>query len=445
MQVSFSILRANGEAGKIYTAEGAAVAFGRSEECHVQLDDGYVSNRHAEIQLVDGRFYLQDLKSTNGTWIRENRVDGRIAIHDNEVVEFGKGGPKIRVVSLRTNVPATALESIRQGKVERAAQSVEYAGSGRAEKRSPGGWILIGLIAGASILALATSIFLARPFTHSTNDVVQPDGQPVREVKTPNDLQDVATVGALTNDSSLVSEPIPVDYARIAERVQDQAVWIGLKVKSDDQTLVYPLCNGWQCSASQVITSGSAVADLEIARESSAIVVYSHLLPDSDPFIEVKQMKIHPGFVASEPESSASKENNLGLLELSRPLPNTQLSDQASSVEWRNALSSDSVEKLIQCGYSIALKPEPISAVSMPAYSWTQIRTGEAIPGSSVKSLPLIRVSIEKAQETRSGHFVVSASGNIFGTLLHIDEANALLIPIDRIPDLLSPAVSHAR
>jgi len=441
MQVSFSILRANGEAGKVYTADGDVVVFGRSDECDVQLDDGYVSGRHAEIHFNDGRFYLQDLKSTNGTWLRGSRVESRIQIADNAIIEFGKGGPKVRIVSMLGQGAVAVPASTSGPNVVREMRTPEPAISFRADTSRPlssnAGLQLLSF-AGAGVLAIVAVIFLVRPFLQPSENKESTDSRASSEPSKPENPGDGDTgrsSPAVSPETAETPETSAVDYARIAEMVQDQSVWIGLKVESGDQVLVYPLCNGWLYSTSQVVATGSAIADLETDSESHAIVVYSHRLPDSDPFIEVKSMQIHPDFVKSKPESSASVENNLGLLELSRPLPDTQLSDPVEVDIWRKSFNGGSVAKLIQCGYSISLKPEPISALSMPRYSWSSISNGDAIPGSSVKSLPLIRVSCERAQETRSGHVVVNANGKIFGTLLHIDATNAILIPIDRVSE----------
>ncbi|GAA0529343.1 hypothetical protein GCM10010172_07520 [Paractinoplanes ferrugineus] len=44
---------------------------GTGEGCDLRVEDGYASPRHAKIdQHDDGTFVIDDLASTNGTWIR---------------------------------------------------------------------------------------------------------------------------------------------------------------------------------------------------------------------------------------------------------------------------------------------------------------------------------------------------------------------------------------
>jgi len=50
------------------------IVLGRSSGCQLVLADDTVSRRHAELRLVDGRWHLRDLGSSNGTWVNGRRV-----------------------------------------------------------------------------------------------------------------------------------------------------------------------------------------------------------------------------------------------------------------------------------------------------------------------------------------------------------------------------------
>ena len=47
---------------------------GRSPGCHLTFADDTVSRRHAELLLLDGRWILRDLGSSNGTWVNGRQV-----------------------------------------------------------------------------------------------------------------------------------------------------------------------------------------------------------------------------------------------------------------------------------------------------------------------------------------------------------------------------------
>lgn len=71
------------------------IEFGRDEDCDVSLDDDLVSQRHAVLEVVltpdDNRvdYILQDKKSTNHTYVNNERVDHRY-LKNGDVIRIGK-------------------------------------------------------------------------------------------------------------------------------------------------------------------------------------------------------------------------------------------------------------------------------------------------------------------------------------------------------------------
>ena len=65
---------AGNDTGKTIYLEAPITLIGREEECHIQLDDARVSNRHAMVYFASGEFRVRDLNSTNGTIVNGKRV-----------------------------------------------------------------------------------------------------------------------------------------------------------------------------------------------------------------------------------------------------------------------------------------------------------------------------------------------------------------------------------
>jgi DNA-binding NtrC family response regulator len=65
------------------------VVLGRDPDCHIHLQDSFVSLRHARIVQRDGRYLLIDLKSRNGTFVNDQRV-GEIYLNDQDRIQVGK-------------------------------------------------------------------------------------------------------------------------------------------------------------------------------------------------------------------------------------------------------------------------------------------------------------------------------------------------------------------
>lgn len=52
----------------------AAILIGRAPSCTLVLDDDYSSQRHARLYHQGGQWYVEDLGSTNGTFVGRDRV-----------------------------------------------------------------------------------------------------------------------------------------------------------------------------------------------------------------------------------------------------------------------------------------------------------------------------------------------------------------------------------
>ncbi|HZT64777.1 MAG TPA: FHA domain-containing protein [Acidimicrobiales bacterium] len=64
---------------------------GRSSRCDITLDgDSYASSSHARFLFNDGKLWVEDLKSTNGTFVNSSRVDGRAALKRGDRVQIGR-------------------------------------------------------------------------------------------------------------------------------------------------------------------------------------------------------------------------------------------------------------------------------------------------------------------------------------------------------------------
>ena len=78
-------------------SEGLAVSFtpdrpltiGRSKECALRLDSSSISSKHARIGFESGKFWVEDLGSTNGTFVDGESVTGRVFFEPCTVVSFG--------------------------------------------------------------------------------------------------------------------------------------------------------------------------------------------------------------------------------------------------------------------------------------------------------------------------------------------------------------------
>jgi hypothetical protein len=63
---------------------------GRSESSQIRLDDTYVSTTHARLFPRNGSWYVEDLGSTNGTYLNQQRVSSSSEVHPGDTLKVGK-------------------------------------------------------------------------------------------------------------------------------------------------------------------------------------------------------------------------------------------------------------------------------------------------------------------------------------------------------------------
>jgi hypothetical protein len=66
-----------------------AVTIGRSAECDINLFDTYLSSRHARVANDNGDLSIEDLGSTNGTYVNQELVQGRVHLERGDIVQVG--------------------------------------------------------------------------------------------------------------------------------------------------------------------------------------------------------------------------------------------------------------------------------------------------------------------------------------------------------------------
>ena len=74
--------------GRVYDlAEEQTV--GRAAGCQITLDDTYVSQLHARVFTKDGAWFVEDLGSTNGTYLNTKRVSSALAVKRGDRIKIG--------------------------------------------------------------------------------------------------------------------------------------------------------------------------------------------------------------------------------------------------------------------------------------------------------------------------------------------------------------------
>lgn len=73
-----------------YPLIGETVLIGRSMACDIRIESLEISLKHAKLTRVDNRWYIQDLKSKNKTYLNEKLVQRKMRLKDGMVISFSQ-------------------------------------------------------------------------------------------------------------------------------------------------------------------------------------------------------------------------------------------------------------------------------------------------------------------------------------------------------------------
>ncbi|KNE80786.1 MULTISPECIES: FHA domain-containing protein FhaB/FipA [Streptomyces] len=77
--------------GTTVALQGQTISLGRAHDSTIVLDDDYASSRHARIYPDrDGQWIVEDLGSTNGTYLDRNRLTAPTPIPPGAPIRIGK-------------------------------------------------------------------------------------------------------------------------------------------------------------------------------------------------------------------------------------------------------------------------------------------------------------------------------------------------------------------
>ncbi|WP_262851386.1 FHA domain-containing protein FhaB/FipA [Mumia quercus] len=83
-------------AGQLVPVTGADILLGRGTDAAIRLDDDYVSTRHARFSTNGEQWYVEDLGSTNGTYLGSQRVTTPVPVDLGVPVRLGKTVVELR-------------------------------------------------------------------------------------------------------------------------------------------------------------------------------------------------------------------------------------------------------------------------------------------------------------------------------------------------------------
>lgn len=84
------VMRSGPTPGVTFPLEGEQLTIGRDSTNGVAINDAEVSRKHARLNFQGGKYVLDDLGSTNGTFVNGQRLAGPVVLKSGDVVSLGE-------------------------------------------------------------------------------------------------------------------------------------------------------------------------------------------------------------------------------------------------------------------------------------------------------------------------------------------------------------------
>jgi predicted component of type VI protein secretion system len=108
MKLSLLVLTAGKQEGKLLEVKLPQFLIGRDPQCNLRPASPMISKRHCAVIVRDGKAFIRDFGSTNGTYLNDQRVEGEAELKNDDQLKVGPIHFAVRLeASAPTPAPAT--------------------------------------------------------------------------------------------------------------------------------------------------------------------------------------------------------------------------------------------------------------------------------------------------------------------------------------------------
>lgn len=84
------VMRSGPTPGATFSLEGDQLVIGRDSSSNIAINDAEVSRKHARLTFQGGKYVIEDLGSTNGTFVNGQRLVSTVVLKSGDVVSLGE-------------------------------------------------------------------------------------------------------------------------------------------------------------------------------------------------------------------------------------------------------------------------------------------------------------------------------------------------------------------
>jgi predicted component of type VI protein secretion system len=83
-------MRSGPNPGTVYALDSDQISIGRDSSNSIPVNDAEVSRHHSRLSFQGGKYVLEDMGSTNGTFVNGQRLTGPRVLKSGEVISLGE-------------------------------------------------------------------------------------------------------------------------------------------------------------------------------------------------------------------------------------------------------------------------------------------------------------------------------------------------------------------
>jgi pSer/pThr/pTyr-binding forkhead associated (FHA) protein len=102
MKLSLVVMTPGKQEGKTLEVKLTQFVIGRDPQCHLRPASPMISKRHCAVLQRDGKAFLRDFGSTNGTFVNDKQVTGEVELNNDDRL---KVGPLLFTVKMEASAP----------------------------------------------------------------------------------------------------------------------------------------------------------------------------------------------------------------------------------------------------------------------------------------------------------------------------------------------------
>jgi pSer/pThr/pTyr-binding forkhead associated (FHA) protein len=169
MKLSLVVMTAGKSKGQAVPINLPQFIIGRDPQCNLRPASAAISKRHCAVLTKEGKVFIRDFESTNGTFINDVPVKGEVPIKNDDVLKIGplefKVVVEVKVPGSKPTPPPAKPSGSDDDSVAAMLLSLQEEGGGNVASEDSTSADASGVPAGSTVMDMAVLPPLPAPAT----------------------------------------------------------------------------------------------------------------------------------------------------------------------------------------------------------------------------------------------------------------------------------------